>query len=118
MWCLCNILYHFCNSCLIMPGISYNRSRQAGGAMPHSADRLALRVEVSDEAWGSDASFVRLRGRAGWIGSWSVDQRWLVRLDGGFVGLLETRCRNVGNVVGQLMADIAIFIDRSHRVKG
>ncbi len=73
------------NISLIMPGISYNRSRQAGGAMPHSADRLALRVEVSDEAWGSDASFVRLRGRAGWIGSAGDNHRFVTRLDAGAV---------------------------------
>lgn len=73
------------NISLIMPGISYNRSRQAGGAMPHSADRLALRVEVSDEAWGSDASFVRLRGRAGWIGSLGDNHRFVTRLDAGAI---------------------------------
>jgi translocation and assembly module TamA len=54
---------------LIMPGIGYNRSRQSAGSMPASADRMSMRVEMSDEAWGSDAGFVRLRGRAGWIGS-------------------------------------------------
>ncbi|WP_040551469.1 autotransporter assembly complex protein TamA [Rheinheimera nanhaiensis] len=73
------------NISLIMPGISYNRSRQAGGAMPHSADRLALRVEVSDEAWGSGASFVRLRGRAGWIGSAGDNHRFVTRLDAGAI---------------------------------
>lgn len=73
------------NISLIMPGISYNRSRQAGGTMPHSADRLALRVEVSDEAWGSDASFVRLRGRAGWIGSAGDNHRFVTRLDAGAI---------------------------------
>jgi translocation and assembly module TamA len=73
------------NISLIMPGISYNRSRQKGTGMPMSADRLSLRVEVSDEAWGSDTSFVRLRGRAGWIGSAGDNHRFVTRLDGGAI---------------------------------
>ena len=77
------------NISLIMPGISYNRTEQTGGAMPYSANRLALRVEVSDEAWGSDASFIRLRGRAGWIGSAGDNHRFVTRLDGGAI-LMET----------------------------
>ena len=77
------------NISLLMPGINYNRTVQQGGAMPHSASRLALRVEVSDEAWGSDASFVRLRGRAGWIGSTGNNHRFVTRLDGGAI-LMET----------------------------
>uniref|UniRef100_A0A486XJH5 Translocation and assembly module subunit TamA n=1 Tax=Rheinheimera sp. BAL341 TaxID=1708203 RepID=A0A486XJH5_9GAMM len=77
------------NISLIMPGISYNRTLQQGGIMPHSASRLALRVEVSDQAWGSDASFVRLRGRAGWIGSAGDNHRFVTRLDGGAI-LMET----------------------------
>ena len=38
-----------------------------------------------DPAWGSDSSFVRLRSRVGWIGSFSDDQRYLVRVDAGAV---------------------------------
>ena len=57
--------------------------------MPSSANRLLLGVEVSDEAWGSDASFIRLRGRAGWIGSAGDNHRFVTRLDGGAI-LMET----------------------------
>ena len=77
------------NISLIMPGVSYNRTKQKGGSMPYSANRLSLRVEVSDEAWGSDASFVRLRGRAGWIGSAGDNHRFVTRVDGGAI-LMET----------------------------
>lgn len=70
---------------LIMPGLSYSRTVQRGGMMPHSANRLLLGVEVSDTSWGSDASFVRLRGRAGWIGSAGTDHRFVTRLDAGAI---------------------------------
>ncbi|MGP9800721.1 autotransporter assembly complex protein TamA [Rheinheimera sp. NSM] len=70
---------------LIMPGLSYSRTKQAGGSMPASANRLLLGVEVSDEAWGSDASFIRLRSRVGWIGSAGDDHRFVTRVDAGAI---------------------------------
>ena len=81
------------NISLIMPGISFNRSRQKGGAMPHSADRLSIRVEVADEAWLSDASLVRVRGRAGWIGSLGDNHRFVTRVDAG--GIFMESLRNL-----------------------
>lgn len=70
---------------LIMPGISFSRSWDSGGSMPAEATRYLIGTEVSDPAWGSDSSFVRLRSRVGWIGSFSDDQRYLVRVDAGAV---------------------------------
>lgn len=70
---------------LIMPGLSYSRTKQSAGSMPSSANRLLLGVEVSDEAWGSDASFIRLRGRAGWIGSVGNNHRFVTRVDAGAI---------------------------------
>lgn len=77
------------NISLIMPGLSFSRSRQSGGSMPRFADRLLIGVEVSDQAWASDASFVRLRGRAGWIGSLGNNHRFVTRLDAGAI-LMES----------------------------
>lgn len=70
---------------LIMPGISFSRSWDSGGSMPAQASRYLLGAEVSEPAWGSDSSFVRVRSRVGWIGSFSDDQRYLLRLDAGAV---------------------------------
>lgn len=74
---------------LLLPGLSYHRNRDSGGSMPLDADNYLMSVEVADNSWGSDTDFVRLYGRAGWIGSFSADQRWLVRLDAGAI-LQET----------------------------
>lgn len=74
---------------LIMPGINFSRSSDSGGSMPAEASRYSVGAEVSEPAWGSDSSFVRLRGRVGWIGSFSDDQRWLARFDVGAV-LMES----------------------------
>ncbi|MDP5034601.1 MAG: autotransporter assembly complex protein TamA [Alishewanella sp.] len=72
-------------SSLIIPGMSFSRSRQTGSGMPTRADRLLFGVEVSDSSWGSDASFVRLRGRAGYITTFANNHRFVGRLDAGAV---------------------------------
>lgn len=72
-------------STLLMPGISFSKGSNSGGSMPQQADYYLVAAEIADQSWGSDTDFIRLRGRAGWIGSWSVDQRWLLRLDAGTI---------------------------------
>jgi translocation and assembly module TamA len=73
------------NSSLIMPGVSFSRSRQSNSGMPRQADRLLLGIEVSDPSWGSDSSFIRLRGRAGYIDSFGDRHRVVSRLDAGAI---------------------------------
>lgn len=76
-------------SSLIMPGISFSRARQTGSGMPIRADRLLFGVEVSDRSWGSDESFVRLRGRAGYITTLADNHRVIGRLDAGAILMEE-----------------------------
>jgi len=94
---------------LIMPGLSYSRTKQAGGAMPSSANRLLLGIEVSDEAWGSDASFVRLRSRVGWIGSAGNDHRFVTRVDAGAI-LMEG--------LSQLPPSLRFFAGGDNSIRG
>jgi translocation and assembly module TamA len=72
-------------SLLLLPGLSFSRGTNSGGNMPETADFYSLSMEVANKALASETDFVLFRGRAGWIGNWSIDQRWLVRLDGGFI---------------------------------
>lgn len=94
---------------LIMPGLSYNRTEQTSGAMPASANRLLLGVEVSDEAWGSDASFVRLRSRLGWIGSAGDNHRFITRVDAGAI-LMEG--------LSQLPPSLRFFAGGDNSIRG
>lgn len=73
---------------LIMPGLSFSRSRSQGSMMPSRGDRLFASIETSERAWGSDSRFIRLRGRANYINSWGSDHRFIGRLDAGAI-LLE-----------------------------
>ncbi|WP_423186737.1 autotransporter assembly complex protein TamA [Alishewanella sp. d11] len=73
------------NSSLIMPGISFSRARQTGSGMPIRADRLLLGIEVSDKSWGSAETFLRLRGRAGYINTLADNHRVVSRIDAGAI---------------------------------
>ncbi|MDR6982490.1 translocation and assembly module TamA [Rheinheimera pacifica] len=94
---------------LIMPGLSYSRTKQSGGSMPSSANRLLVGVEVSDESWGSDASFFRLRGRAGWIGSAGNNHRFVTRVDAGAI-LMES--------LSQLPPSLRFFAGGDNSIRG
>lgn len=73
------------NSSSIIPGLSFSRARQTGKGMPTRADRLLLGIEMSDRRWGSNESFVRLRGRAGYLTTLAERHRVLGRLDAGII---------------------------------
>jgi translocation and assembly module TamA len=78
---------------LLLPGISFYKNTDGKSSMPMQADNYLIGVEVANQAWAADTDFIRLRGRAGWIGSWSEDQRWLVRLDAGLI--LQEEVNNI-----------------------
>jgi hypothetical protein len=78
---------------LVLPGFAFSRNRDTGGSMPLDADNYLLSVEAANTSWGSDTDFIRLYGRAGWIGSFSEDQRWLVRMDAG--AILQEQIANI-----------------------
>ncbi|MGF1725147.1 autotransporter assembly complex protein TamA [Photobacterium nomapromontoriensis] len=70
---------------MVVPGISYDRIRLRGGAMPTWGDSQLISVEFSDPALGSDSKLARLRGRTAWIRSIGDNHRGILRLDGGAV---------------------------------
>ncbi|KLV11159.1 outer membrane protein assembly factor [Photobacterium ganghwense] len=70
---------------MVLPGLSYDRTRVRGGAMPTWGDKQMISMEYSDPALGSDTRLFHLRGRSAWIRSWAEDHRGLVRIDGGAV---------------------------------
>ncbi|ELR63214.1 Putative protein YtfM precursor [Photobacterium marinum] len=68
---------------MVLPGISYSKTRARGGAMPSWGDKQLISVEYSDPAIGSDTRLARFRGRSAWIRSAGEDHRGILRVDGG-----------------------------------
>ncbi|WP_406666724.1 autotransporter assembly complex protein TamA [Gallaecimonas sp. GXIMD1310] len=70
-------------SFLVIPGVSFHRTRKRGGTDPYWGDSQWLTLEASDKLLGSDARFVRLWGRSLWLRSLTPKSRLLMRVEQG-----------------------------------
>lgn len=76
-------------SFLIIPGVSYSRTRVRGGLDATWGDAQAATLELSDPTWGSDARFIRVMGRTKWLRSLDEKQRVIARAEQGAVWVDE-----------------------------
>ena len=67
---------------MLLPGISYSKTRARGGAMPTWGDKQSITLEYGDEAVLSEARVLRVQGRSAWIRSLGKNHRGLFRVDG------------------------------------
>ncbi len=67
---------------MLLPGISYSKTRARGGAMPMWGDKQSITFEYGDEAVLSEARVLRVQGRSAWIRSLGRNHRGLFRVDG------------------------------------
>ncbi|EKN4208469.1 outer membrane protein assembly factor [Yersinia ruckeri] len=72
---------------LLYPGVSINRTRQRGGAMPSWGDSQRYSIDVSDTTWGSDVDFAVFQAQNVWIRSLGEKNRFVAR---GNLGWIET----------------------------
>ncbi|PSJ45622.1 outer membrane protein assembly factor [Zobellella endophytica] len=77
------------DSFLLIPGVSYSRTRVRGGLDPYWGDAQIATLELSEPWWGSDTRFVRLWGRSKWLRSLSDDHRLIARAEQGAVWVDE-----------------------------
>lgn len=77
------------DSFLLIPGISYSRTRVRGGLDPHWGDAQLATLEFSEPWWGSDTRFVRFWGRSKWLRSLADDHRLIARAEQGAVWVDE-----------------------------
>lgn len=68
---------------LVLPGLSYTRTRTSGGVDPLQGDRLLFNVEATHPAFGSDIELERVRLGARWLRSISRRHRFQLRADAG-----------------------------------
>lgn len=74
---------------LLMPGVSYSRTRVKGGLDAYWGDTQTATLELSEPAWGSDVRFVRLFGRTKWLRTIAEGQRFIARAEQGAVWVDE-----------------------------
>ncbi len=70
---------------LVIPGVSFNRTRTRGGVDLTWGDSEQITIETSDEALGSDTHFVRVWGRTKWLRSIGQNGRIIARAEQGAV---------------------------------
>ncbi len=71
-------------STLVLPGISFTRTRSRGGLDPTWGDRFTVTLEGTDEVLGSDVELLRLRLGSRWVRAYDR-HRLFLRLDGGAI---------------------------------
>lgn len=94
---------------LILPGFSLRQSSDSGGSMPMHAHNLLLSIEMANQAWGADTDFTVIRARAGRIGSFDNDSRYVVRADAG--AILQEQ-------LGSIPASLRFFAGGDYSVRG
>lgn len=72
-------------SFLLIPGVSYSRTRVKGGLDAYWGDSQTGILELSEPWWGSDTRFVRVFGRTKWLRTVTEGQRLIARAEQGAV---------------------------------
>lgn len=72
-------------SFLLIPGVSYSRTRVKGGLDAYWGDSQTGILELSEPWWGSDTRFVRVFGRTKWLRTVAEGQRVIARAEQGAV---------------------------------
>jgi len=70
---------------LIIPGISYTRSRRHGGITPYWGDRQFISLEASNKKWGSTSDFYKLTMRSNWLRQINETHQILLKFEVGYV---------------------------------
>lgn len=76
-------------SFLLIPGVSYKRTRVRGGLNPVWGDAQLATLELSEPWWGSDTRFIRLFGRTKWLRTVGKGQLVIARAEQGAVWVDE-----------------------------
>lgn len=70
---------------LIIPGISYTRSRRYGGITPYWGDRQFVSLEASNKVWGSTSDFYKLTMRSHWLRQINESHQLLLKFETGYL---------------------------------
>lgn len=72
-------------SLLVVPGVSFSKTRSRGGLDPESGLRQFYQVDASSPSWLSHAEYLLLRGGWRWLDTYADRHMLLARLDTGAI---------------------------------
>jgi translocation and assembly module TamA len=67
---------------MLLPGVSFSKTRSRGGAMPTWGDKQRISLEYGDDNLLSETQVLRLGGNTTWVRSLGSNHRGIARLDG------------------------------------
>jgi len=70
---------------LVIPGISYTRSRRLGGITPYWGDRQFISIEASNKTWGSTSEFYKISLRSNWLRQVNNTHQLLLKTEIGYI---------------------------------
>jgi len=65
---------------LVIPGISYSRTRRRGGLDTYWGDRQLLTLEMANKSWGSSNDLIKLSIHSNWLRQYNDKHRVLIKL--------------------------------------
>ncbi|MPW36990.1 MULTISPECIES: autotransporter assembly complex family protein [Vibrio] len=71
------------NFTMLLPGVSFSKTRTRGGPMPTWGDKQSITFEYGDPALFSEARVLRVLGRTTWIRSYKKNHRGIFYVGGG-----------------------------------
>lgn len=66
---------------LVIPGVSYGRTRSRGGLNVHWGDRQLITMELSHNSWASDADLTKLHFQTRWLRTFDDTHRLVFKAD-------------------------------------
>ncbi|MCE2570067.1 autotransporter assembly complex protein TamA [Motilimonas eburnea] len=72
---------------LLLPGVTYTRTRVRGGLNAYWGDKQILGTEVSSKYWASDEDILKVYGQTKWLRSLTPKHRILTRLELGAIAV-------------------------------
>lgn len=76
---------HHLSTDLVVPGISYSRTRMRGGLAAYWGDRQLISLETANKAWGSSNNVSKLSVHSNWLRQYQDTHQWLLKLELGAI---------------------------------
>lgn len=70
---------------LVIPGISYARTRRRGGLATFWGDRQLYTLEAANKAWGSSSDLIKLSVHSNWLRQYNETHQLLLKLELGAI---------------------------------